>query len=174
MASDATMPERPQEAIVVNRSRAPLIVGLAVAVVVIALDQWTKALASAQLSYASPVVLTSWFNLTLAHNTGAAFSFLADAGGWQRTFFIAVAVTVCAALVIWLARLRNPVWWQVLALGLVLGGGLGNLWDRAVLGHVVDFISLHYDGWYWPAFNIADSAISVGAVLLVFDSFRAQ
>jgi len=168
------MPEGSRSPTGTARTGSPLIAGLVIAVVVVALDQWTKALASAQLSYASPVVLTSWFNLTLAHNTGAAFSFLADAGGWQRTFFIAVALTVCAALVIWLARLRNPVWWQVLALGLVLGGGLGNLWDRAVLGYVVDFISLHYDGWYWPAFNIADSAISVGAVLLVFDSFRAQ
>ena len=168
------MPEGSPSPTGTARNSSPLITGLVIAVVVIALDQWTKGLASTNLSYASPVVLTSWFNLTLAHNTGAAFSFLADAGGWQRTFFIAVAVTVCAALVIWLARLRNPVWWQVLALGLVLGGGLGNLWDRAVLGYVVDFISLHYDGWYWPAFNIADSAISVGAVLLVFDSFRAQ
>jgi len=148
------------------------LMGYGVAVAIAVLDQWTKHLASLELSYRVPVELTSWFDLTLAHNTGAAFSFLAGAGGWQRWFFTAVAAAVSVVLIVWLSRLSQHRVPLAVALGLVLGGGLGNLYDRVALGYVVDFISIHYQQWYWPAFNIADSAITVGAVVLVLDSFR--
>ncbi|WP_116367373.1 signal peptidase II [Parahaliea mediterranea] len=144
------------------------------ALVVIALDQYTKGLASASLEYARPVAVFSWFNLTLHHNSGAAFSFLSDAGGWQRYFFTAIAVGVSALLVVWLYRLQRGQWLLALSLALVLGGAIGNLWDRLVLGHVVDFISLHYAGYYFPAFNLADSAITGGAIGLILDSFLGR
>ena len=146
------------------------LLGYATAVLVILLDQWSKWLASAELVYRKPIEVTAWFDLMLAHNTGAAFSFLAGAGGWQRWFFAGVALAVSTVIVIWLSRLPRGRLWLAVALGLVLGGGLGNLWDRLTLGYVVDFISVHYRDWYWPAFNIADSAISLGAALLVIDS----
>ena len=148
--------------------------GFVLAAVVIGLDQYTKALASAELQYRVPVEITSWFDLMLAHNTGAAFSFLASAGGWQRWFLAGVALVVSVVVSVWLTRLKHSEQVLGIALGLVLGGGLGNLIDRVSLGYVVDFISWHYNDWYWPAFNIADSAICVGAVLLVWDSFFGE
>ncbi|MBN7795214.1 signal peptidase II [Parahaliea mediterranea] len=144
------------------------------AVAVIALDQYTKSLASGALQYGQPVEIFSWFNLTLQHNTGAAFSFLSDAGGWQRYFFTGIAVVVGAVLAIWLYRLPRNQRLLALSLALVLGGAVGNLWDRLVLGYVVDFISLHYAGYYFPAFNVADSAITAGAVGIILDSFPAR
>ena len=149
-------------------------VGFVLAAVVIGLDQYTKALVSAELQYRVPVEITSWFDLMLAHNTGAAFSFLASAGGWQRWFLAGVALVVSIVVGVWLTRLKHSEQMLGIALGLVLGGGLGNLIDRVSLGYVVDFISWHYNDWYWPAFNIADSAICVGAVLLVWDSFFGE
>lgn len=144
------------------------------ALVVIVLDQYTKGLATAALDYGRPQPVFSWFNLTLQHNTGAAFSFLSDAGGWQRYFFSVVAVVISIALAVWLLTLSSGQWLLALSLGLILGGALGNLWDRLAHGYVVDFISVHYGGWYFPAFNIADSAISVGAACLLLDSFLAR
>ena len=144
--------------------------GYALALAVIGLDYWTKAWASSTLAYRQPVAVTSWFDWMLAHNTGAAFSFLADAGGWQRWFFATVALVVSAVMVVWLSRIPTIKRWVGAALGLILGGGLGNLWDRLNYGYVVDFISVHYDDWYWPAFNVADSAISLGAAILILDS----
>jgi signal peptidase II len=141
------------------------------AVVVILLDQYTKGLASGALEYARPVEIFSWFNLTLQHNTGAAFSFLSDAGGWQRWFFTGVAVVISIALVVWLATAERDNWLLALSLALILGGAIGNLWDRLALGYVVDFISVHWRDWYFPAFNIADSAITVGAACMLLDSF---
>lgn len=141
------------------------------ALVVIVLDQYTKGLASAGLEYARPVQVFPWFNLTLQHNTGAAFSFLNDAGGWQRYFFTVVAIGISAALVVWLYVMPRGQWLLALSLGLILGGALGNVWDRIALGYVVDFISVHYQQHYFPAFNLADSAISVGAASMLFDSF---
>ena len=146
--------------------------GLAVLVVV--LDQYTKVLAESALEYGRPVEVFSWFNLTLQYNTGAAFSFLSDAGGWQRYFFSGVAIIISAGLVVWLYVMPRGQWLLALALGLILGGALGNLWDRLVLGHVVDFISVHYGGRFFPAFNIADAAISVGAAFMVYDSLFGQ
>jgi signal peptidase II len=143
----------------------------ALSLLVILLDQYSKGLASQGLQYGRPVEVFSWFNLTLQHNSGAAFSFLSDAGGWQRYFFSAVAVAISLVLIVWLFRLERSQWLLALSLGLILGGAIGNLWDRLVLGYVVDFISVHYAGRYFPAFNLADSAISVGAACMLFDSF---
>ena len=145
--------------------------GLALSVIL--LDRYTKGLASAGLEYGRPVEVFSWFNLTLQHNTGAAFSFLSDAGGWQRYFFSAVAIAISAALVVWLYRTPRGHWLLSLSLALILGGALGNLWDRLAMGYVVDFISVHYDRHYFPAFNLADSAISVGAAGMLLDSFTS-
>ncbi len=116
------------------------------ALVVILLDQYTKGLASSGLDYGQPVRVFWWFNLTLQHNTGAAFSFLNDAGGWQRYFFSAAAIGISVALAIWLTVMPRGQWLLALGLALILGGALGNLWDRVVLGYVVDFISVHYQG----------------------------
>ncbi len=144
------------------------------ALIVIVLDQYSKGLATGGLDYARPVEVFSWFNLTLQHNSGAAFSFLSDAGGWQRYFFSIVAVLISAVLTVWLFRLRGDQWLLALSLALILGGAIGNLWDRLALGYVVDFISVHYAGRYFPAFNLADSAISLGAACMLFDSFFAR
>ncbi len=141
------------------------------AVLIIVLDHYTKGLASSELAYGRPVEVFSWFNLTLQHNTGAAFSFLNDAGGWQRYFFTIVASIISVGLVISLLMISRGHRLLALSLALILGGALGNLWDRVTLGYVVDFISVHYQGHYFPAFNIADSAISVGAALMLLESF---
>lgn len=142
---------------------------IGLALLVIVLDQWTKALASEHLTFQVPKALLPMLNLTLMHNTGAAFSFLSGAGGWQRWFFAAVAVGVSIAIVLWLWRLKEQRW-VATALALVLGGALGNLWDRLVNGYVVDFIQVYYGTWYFPAFNVADSAITVGAAMLLIDA----
>ena len=145
---------------------------LAAAVVVS--DQITKALATARLDYGEPVVVTAFFNLTLLHNTGAAFSFLGDADGWQRWLFVGLAIGVSVVLAVWLraaVRARAPLF---VGLALILGGAIGNLIDRLRLGYVVDFIQVHYAGWYFPAFNVADSAITVGAGLVILDAFRPE
>ena len=142
---------------------------------VIVLDQLTKYLATDLLVYAEPVAVVPFFNLTLLHNTGAAFSFLSDAGGWQRWFFAILAIGVSSGIVVWISRLEAQQRWLAIALALIVGGALGNLWDRLYFGYVVDFIQIYYQNdsgqWYWPAFNIADSAISVGAVMLLIDGF---
>ena len=123
-----------------------------------------------------PVAVISGFNLTLMHNTGAAFSFLGDAGGWQRWFFICLTVVVSTFIFIWLRGLKPSQRWIACALALILGGALGNLWDRISLGYVVDFIdiSLSFLPWRifnpWPAFNVADSAITIGATMLIIDA----
>ena len=139
--------------------------------VVVVLDLASKALVTDSFRYGEVREVLPFFNLVLVHNTGAAFSFLAEAGGWQRWFFTAVAVGI-SALLIWM--LRKPGTGTLLSFGLalVLGGALGNLYDRVTLGKVVDFVQLHAAGYYWPAFNVADSAITVGVVLLVWDSLR--
>jgi len=141
---------------------------------VIVLDQLTKYVATDLLIYAEPVAVMPFFNLTLLHNTGAAFSFLSDAGGWQRWFFALMAVGVSAGIIVWISRLESKQKWLAISLALIVGGALGNLWDRLYFGYVVDFIQIYYEQWYWPAFNIADSAISVGAVMLLIDGFFGQ
>ena len=141
--------------------------------VVVILDQWTKALVSSWLDLYDSVPILPFLDITLLHNTGAAFSLLADAGGWQRWLFIVLAVGVSVMILIWLRRL--PARGQgILASGLalILGGALGNVIDRAVHSYVVDFIHVHYPPWSFdfPSFNVADSAITVGAALLILDS----
>jgi len=143
-------------------------------VLVVVLDQATKYLAETGLILHQPVSVLPGFNLMLTYNTGAAFSFLADAGGWQRWFFLGLGSAVSVGLTIWLTRLKPGERWLAAALALILGGAVGNLIDRLWLGQVIDFIQLYYDRWYWPAFNIADSAITLGAVLLIVDSLRSQ
>lgn len=147
---------------------------LGLAAIIILLDQGTKYLASSLLELHVPVVVLPFLDLTLMHNRGAAFSFLSDAGGWQRWLFSGLSMLVSAFIVVWLRRIPRGQLWLPCALALVLGGALGNLWDRLTLGVVVDFIDLHYQGWHWPAFNIADSAISVGAVMLLISAFRGE
>ncbi len=141
---------------------------LLLSLLIIIADQLSKlvVLEHFQLHESLPVIdgLLSW---TLAFNEGAAFSFLSDAGGWQRWFFTALAVVVSAILVVWLSRTKRNDWRTALPLALIVGGAVGNVIDRIRLGHVVDFIDVHYGSWSWPAFNIADSAISVGAVMLI-------
>jgi signal peptidase II len=146
---------------------------LVLSVLVIAADQATKVLAQMHLEYRVPVELAPFLNLTLTYNPGAAFSILGDAGGWQRWLLIGIGSVVSAGLVGWLLKLpAGEGRWLPLALTLVVGGALGNVWDRIQLGMVVDFVDLHWSGRHWPAFNVADSAITVGAGVLVVLSFR--
>jgi len=151
--------------------RAPWMRWLAVSAAVVAADLATKAWISRAFVPGEVREVTPFFNLVLMHNTGAAFSLLAQAGGWQRWFFTVVALAISAAIVYALARNGDN---KVLctALSLVLGGALGNLYDRLTLGHVVDFVQLHAAGYYWPAFNVADSAISVGVAILIWDGLQ--
>jgi signal peptidase II len=142
---------------------------LLVAFTVIVLDQITKYFANTMLDYASPVEIFPVLNITLHYNPGAAFSFLSDAGGWQRWLFSVIALAVSAYICVWMMRLRREQWLLSLALALVLGGALGNLWDRLYLGYVIDFVSVHWGDSYFPTFNIADAGISVGACLLLLD-----
>ncbi len=138
--------------------------------IIIMADAWTKQWAVDTLVLYRPLEVNGWLNWTLAYNYGAAFSFLNDAGGWQRWFFIVLAVGVTGFLLVWLFRLHRSEWRVGLALGLVIGGAIGNLIDRISLGYVVDFIDVHYAGHHWPAFNIADSAITCGIALLLLDT----
>ncbi len=140
-----------------------------IAVLVLVADQAAKAWAQAALA-GGRIIVAPFFNLTLVHNTGAAFGLLRDAGGWQNAFFIAVALAVTVFIGVYLRRLGPGERQLGLALTLVLGGALGNLVDRLLRGYVVDFIDLYYRGWHWPAFNLADTAITCGAVLLVADA----
>ncbi len=144
----------------------------ALSALIIIIDQITKYAASSMLLMHEPVPVLPFFNFTLMHNTGAAFSFLADQGGWQRWFFAALALGVSIVLTVWLYRLKTHEKWLALALSLVLGGAVGNLIDRVYYGYVIDFIDIYYNTLHWPAFNIADSAITAGAVMLVIDTFR--
>jgi len=143
-----------------------------VSVVVLLLDQCTKLLADAMLVLHQQVAVIPYLALFKAYNPGAAFSFLGDASGWQRWFFIVIAVIVIAVLLVWLRRLTAAEKATSLALALILGGAAGNLIDRLVYGYVIDFIDVYYGSWHWPAFNVADAAISVGAFLLLLDAFR--
>lgn len=137
-------------------------------VIIVIFDQWTKGLATDHLVYGRPEEITFFFDLRLVWNEGAAFSFLSDAGGWQRWFFLGISSVVSVLIALWWLPVQNR-FLSLLGMSLVLGGAIGNLWDRALLGYVIDFISVHYQESYFPAFNIADSAISVGAVALSID-----
>ena len=145
---------------------------LFVSTAVIWADMVTKQWASEVLTLYRPREIFSWLNMMLAHNYGAAFSFLSDAGGWQRWFFTVLAAVVSLVLIVWVLRLPRREWLTGLALSLVIGGAIGNLVDRIQLGYVVDFIDVHYAGWHWPAFNVADSAITCGVALLLLQATR--
>jgi signal peptidase II len=142
--------------------------------VVLILDQCTKLLADAMLSGHQAVVLLPFLALRKAYNYGAAFSFLGDASGWQRWFFIILALLVIAVLATWLRRLPAADTRVRVALVLILGGAAGNVIDRLVYGYVIDFIDVFYGSWHWPTFNVADSAISVGAAILLLDAFLGR
>lgn len=143
-----------------------------VSALIIALDQLTKVIMSNWLDLYQTVAVMPYFNFTLAHNSGAAFSFLAGAGGWQRWFFIVLAASVSIALIIWLSRLKAHAKLEAIAISLIIGGAVGNLLDRIIYGYVVDFLDVYVGSYHWPAFNIADAAICIGAVLLILDSFK--
>jgi signal peptidase II len=142
-----------------------------VALIIVVLDFVSKQWISGHFVLGERLAVLPFFNLTLAHNTGAAFSFLHDAGGWQRWAFTGLAVVVSVALAVWLSRLDASQKLLAIALTLVMAGAVGNMIDRMMLGYVVDFVQIYWNDWYFPAFNVADSAISVGAVFLIVDAF---
>ncbi|MDH5544162.1 MAG: signal peptidase II [Gammaproteobacteria bacterium] len=145
-----------------------------ISLVVVILDQLSKLAASANLQMFRPVEVIPFFNLTLAHNPGAAFSFLADAGGWQRWFFTVLAVAISILLIFWIRSLKSHEGKMAIGLSLVLGGAIGNLIDRLAYGYVVDFLDFYVGDYHWPAFNIADSAITIGAGFLIVMSFISE
>lgn len=150
----------------------PMLKWLWLAVVVIILDQLTKQVAANTLEMYQPVAVMPMFNWTLMHNTGAAFSFLSNEAGWQRWFFTLIALLVSVVLVSWTSKLNADEKWQAIAFALVLGGAIGNVIDRLMHGYVIDFIDVYYQDYHWPAFNIADSGITVGVAILIIESFR--
>lgn len=137
----------------------------------IGLDQLTKQLVHQNMALFDSIELLPFFNLTYVRNYGAAFSFLSDAGGWQRWFFTILAVVISTVIAVWMSRLPRQQIKLGLALSLVFAGAIGNLIDRSIYGYVIDFFHLYYQTWHYPAFNIADSAICIGAALIIWDSF---
>ncbi|HRK55899.1 MAG TPA: signal peptidase II [Burkholderiaceae bacterium] len=146
----------------------PLLPWLALAALIVLADQASKIAVLRSFALGEVMALTSWFNLTLTYNPGAAFSFLANAGGWQKYFFILMGLAASLVIIVLLSKHHSQRRFAT-ALALIMGGAIGNVIDRIAYGHVVDFIDWHYAGWHWPAFNLADSAIVGGAVLMVFD-----
>ena len=153
------------------RRTTPLWIWLAIAVAVVLLDQLTKTLITRSFQLNDVRTITPFFDLVRAHNTGAAFSFLAGASGWQRWFFIGLGL-VAAVFIVWLLARHGGQRMFGWALALILGGALGNVIDRMLHGHVVDFLQVHWNQHYFPSFNVADSAITIGAVLLILDELR--
>ena len=135
------------------------------------LDQGSKLVIDSSMRLYQSIPVMPYFNLTYVHNTGAAFSFLSEAGGWQRWFFAGLAILISGVIAVWLARLKQHETLLAVALSLVLGGAIGNLIDRLAYGYVIDFLDVYYGGWHWPAFNIADSAITLGVMLMLAESF---
>jgi len=142
-----------------------------ISLLVIALDQITKLVAEAQLPLHQAVNVMPYFDWYLTYNPGAAFSFLADAGGWQRWFFTISSIVISAVIVVWLKKLEKDDRLTAISLCLILGGAIGNLIDRIYYGHVIDYIQVWLGSYAWPAFNIADAAISIGAAVLIISSF---
>ena len=142
-----------------------------ISMIVVTFDQITKIWVESALSYREVIEVTSFFNITLVYNFGAAFSFLADQGGWQRWFFSVLAITVSIVLIVWIKKLKQEEYNLGYPLALILGGAIGNLIDRIAYGHVIDFLDVYYQNYHWPVFNFADSAISVGAILMIGLSF---
>jgi len=146
------------------------LVWLRLSALILFLDQGTKILAEYYLELYRQVEILPFMNLTLMQNEGAAFSFLADAGGWQRWFFVVLTVVITVFLLRWLRSLSEDERWLAIAIALIIGGAIGNLIDRVQYGYVIDFLDFHALGWHWPAFNIADSAIFIGATIVVWDA----
>ena len=154
-----------------NTTNARFVTWMVVAIVVVIADQLTKWAIVEWVALYDKIPLNSFINLTHQKNSGAAFSFLADAGGWQRWFFVVLATGVSTVIAVWLWRIRNDGQTVLSAgLALVLGGAVGNLIDRILLGHVTDFIQVWFGSWAFPSFNIADAGISVGAAFLIIDA----
>ena len=152
-----------------NAHRQGMLRWLWITALVVIADLYTKSLASQWLEFAQPVEIFPFFNFTLLHNTGAAFSFLSDAGGWQRWFFTAIASVTVIILLVWMWRIPKTDRWVAISLALIMGGAIGNVYDRITLGYVVDFLHFHWKDAYFPAFNIADSAITAGAIMMGID-----
>lgn len=148
-----------------------LLIWLGIATIIVLLDQVTKITMSRLLVYGQSEVITPYFNLVMVYNQGAAFSFLANSGGWQRWFFSGLAFVVSLAIIwmLWKNASQRLFCWS---LSLILGGAVGNLIDRLIYGHVIDFLDFHIGTLHWPAFNVADSAITLGAALFVLDELR--
>ena len=155
-----------------NNSKRSLLGWYALSLLMIVADQITKTLIIGRFDLYDRVAVLPFFDLVRAHNPGAAFSFLSDAGGWQRIFFVGISSVVSLVLVVWIYRLQSHQKMQALGLSLVLGGALGNLYARVAYGYVVDFLLFYYDKYSFPAFNIADSAITVGAFFLIVDMIK--
>jgi signal peptidase II len=147
---------------------------LTISAAIIGLDQVTKWLMVSWLALYETVAIMPYFNLTMAHNHGAAFSFLAQAGGWQRWFFTVLALVISTVLVVWLAKLKPEAKLEAISLSLVIGGAIGNVIDRIYYGYVIDFLDIYIGSSHWPAFNVADSAICIGTVLLIIDSIKSE
>jgi signal peptidase II len=154
-----------------SNNRQAFLLWLGLSSFLLILDQLTKVIAKNSLFEGVSQPVTSFLNWTLVYNSGAAFSFLAQAGGWQRWFFTSVGI-IAALIMIWLIRKNSHQTIFSLALSLVLSGAIGNVIDRIIYGAVVDFVDVHYMGWHWPAFNIADSAITIGVILLIIDEIK--
>lgn len=144
------------------------------AVVMLIADQVSKQMVVAMMDYRESIAVMPYFNLTYVHNPGAAFSFLADQGGWQRWFFTAIAFSVSIALVVWLAKTPKKDKFISIAFSLILSGAVGNLIDRFMFGYVIDFLDFYIGNNHWPAFNIADSAIFIGAAMMLIESFKGN
>ena len=144
---------------------------LVLSLLAVVLDQVSKWVVDSSMQLYQSIPLVPYFNLTYVRNTGAAFSFLSEAGGWQRWFFAGLAIVISIVIAVWLARLKQHETLLAVALSLVLGGAIGNLIDRLAYGYVLDFLDVYYQTWHWPAFNIADSAITLGVVLMLLESF---
>jgi signal peptidase II len=151
-----------------NSSGSGVMLWLAWAVVVVLVDQFTKVLILGYYQLGDSTPVTSFFNVVRVHNTGAAFSFLANAGGWQRWLFTGIGVAA-AALILWLLKTHSGQKLFAFAMASILGGAIGNVLDRILYGYVVDFLDFHWKGWHFPSFNVADSAITLGAACLILD-----
>ena len=156
----------------IAQTKTMLFKWLSISTVIIVLDQISKQYAERSLELYERISVMPFFNLTLAYNEGAAFSFLSDAGGWQRWFFLILTAVISVVLFFWLKKSESKL--ESMAISMVLGGAIGNFIDRLLFGHVIDFLDVYYQSHHWPAFNVADMAISGGVVLLIISSFKTQ
>ena len=140
--------------------------------ILVIVDQLTKMKVLGSLKLYESIEITSFFSLTHVHNYGAAFSFLADEDGWQQYFLVSISVIASIAIILWMSKTSTNQPYKLIALSLILSGAIGNLIDRAVFGFVIDFINLHYQDFYWPVFNVADTAITLGVILLLLVDFK--